>query len=72
MEHRNEEETVTVVRDTRQGNVPGQERRQQREEPACFDEVGVRRVHGVTANVADTEQEERQIKRQKEGEERHG
>lgn len=58
MENRNEEETVTVIRQTGQTDIPREERRQQRKQPTSLDDGLVGHGRAVTVDVADSEEQE--------------
>ena len=58
VEDRNEEETVTVIRQTGQTDIPREERRQQRKQPTSLDDGLVRHGRAVAVDVADSEEQE--------------
>ena len=58
MEDGNEEETVTVIRQTGQTDIPREERRQQREQPTGLDDGLVGHGRAVAVDVADSEEQE--------------
>lgn len=56
VEDGNEEETVTVIRQTGQTDIPREERGQQREQPTGLDDGLVGHGRAVAVDVADSEE----------------
>lgn len=72
VEHRNREETVTVIRQPSERDIPRQKSSQQREQTASFDDGGIGHGGAVAVNVADTQEEEGDVDGDKNGGEGEG
>lgn len=72
MEHRNREETVAVICQPSERDVPRQESSQQREQPTGLDDGGVGHGGAVAVDVADTQEEEGDIDGDEDGGEGEG
>lgn len=71
MSDRDDEEAVAGVGNTGQGVVPGNEGREEAEETARLDKVGVWMALGVVEEISDTEHEEGDLEEEEQQEEGH-
>jgi hypothetical protein len=58
MPHRNSEETIRAIRDTRESDIPSKENGEKTEHSTCLDEFGVGDTTCGCDVVTDTEHEE--------------
>lgn len=61
MEHRNQEETVRAIRNTSQHHPPRQKRGYELKHSCSFDNRGIRRIQGITVEIANGYQQKGKI-----------